>query len=218
MENDAVNIHDFLPLRRSDAENDYINYLWNSYERLATSEDQVSAAFSITAFHLLFMLAVQYKALRVYENMPNEYRLCFTLDNIRKDQRHILAPRSVFDLSLLPERTIFQLFELVDITPECVSGCKKIIDRRNNEFMHASGNLVTDVDVYVQNCLKQLGRIQQCFVEFNNRIASDWSHELDEYDDIPEFVGIRLYDTRLTQADFASGTLDNLFGFVVQNE
>jgi len=213
MLDEASNILDYLPISRSPVEDDYIKYLWGNFERLATSDDDLAESFSATAFHLLFMLAVQYKALRIAEELPAEYDRCFTLFRPKRDAVKALKPSTVFDLSLLPERTLFDLFKLSGINASCLTNCKKIVDRRNNEFMHATGNKPTNVDQHISHCLNQLGGIQTCFTTYNDKIAKSWGDELETGEEIPEFVGLRLYQTRLTRADFASGDLERVFSF-----
>lgn len=210
---EAALIHDYLPIRRSQIENDYITYLWNSFDRLATSDDAMSASFSVTAFHLLFMLAVQYKALRVFKEKPEEYRHCFTV--YKPHEKKVMAPESVFDLSLLRESDIFHLFELVGVSDSCIGNCKQIVKKRNNEFMHASGNQPNDIETHVSNCIRQLAIIQTGFTAYNDALAHHWSHEMTSEDDPQEFVEFHLYNTQLTAADFSNGNLNRLFGFAV---
>lgn len=215
MVEEASEILEYLPLRRSQIENDYIAYLWSSFERLATSEDEIASSFSITAFHLLFMLAVQYKAMRLYSEKPEDYKRSFTLYKPRQGDERVISPTSVFDLSLLQESSVFHLFEIVGIDIGCIKNCKIIIRNRNNEFMHASGNSAPDVSGHITNCLGQLAVIQSCFTDFNDVIANNWSFDLTAEDNVTEFVDLRLFDTQLTKKDFASGNLETLFGFAL---
>lgn len=212
MVEEASVINEYLPIRRSNLENDYITYLWNSFEHLASSDDPMASSFSVTAFHLLFMLSVQYKVLRIYRDMPEEYRRCFTIYKPRQSEKRLMSPHSVFDLSILRESDIFHLFELVGIDESCIGNCKQIVRKRNNEFMHASGNQPIDVETHVSNCLRQLAIIQAGFISSNNTLASKWSQELTPEDDEQEFVELRLFEEQLTGADFVSGDLNRLFG------
>ncbi len=218
MVEEASVIYEYLPIRRSQIENDYITYLWNSFEHLASSDDTMASSFSATAFHLLFMLAVQYKALRIYKDMPEEYRRCFTMYQRWKkvkDRKTYMEPSTVFDLSILGESELFHLFEIVGVDETCIGNCKQIVRKRNNEFMHASGNQPNDVEAHVNNCLSQLAMIQTGFTSHNDTLAKHWSQEMTFEDDPHEFVEFRLFDTQLTSTDFVSGELNRLFGFAV---
>ena len=75
MEEKVLEIHDFLPVaRRSTVENDYILHLWDAYLTLDTLGD-AGRGFSIMPFHIMFMLALQYKILRIATN-PQYESLC----------------------------------------------------------------------------------------------------------------------------------------------
>jgi hypothetical protein len=206
---EASRVLDFLPLRKSEAEEEYATYLWNSFEILASKDDSQVQSFSLTAFHLLFMLAVQYKVLRISVENPSDYKKVFTLHKPRN--LSVLSPTLVTDLSLIPESPIFHMFELVELEDTILSDCKNIIKRRNTEFMHASGNIPSQPELHIENCLEKLDRIQSRFLEQNNTIAKGWLGELEEFEEICEFVEKRLYESRLTLADFQSGQLQESF-------
>jgi len=208
---EASRVLDFLPLRKSEAEEEYVTYLWKSFEILAEKKESSVQSFSLTAFHLLFMLAVQYRVLRISTDNPSDYKKAFTLNKPRKENKHVLSPTLVTDLSLIPESPIFHMFELVDLEDVILNDCKKIIKRRNTEFMHAGGNIPAEPELHIDNCLQKLDSIQERFLEQNNKIAEGWLSELEEFEEICEFVEKRLYESRLTPADFQSGLLKDSF-------
>lgn len=214
MVDDALRILDHLPLRRSEKEGEYINYLWSAYEHL-TNADAPTSTFSLMAYHLIFILAVQYKALRMKALMPAEYTKFFTDYPARQDADRVRNAQSVFDLALANEKSLMHLFSLLGLSAEEVSRCKNLIDVRNNEFMHAAGYIHSDPTKHINDCLIQLEVIQECYLDANDAVAREWTHELTSEDDVSVFVDVRLLETRLTYRDFADGELNRLFGFAV---
>ncbi len=107
------------------------------------------------------------------------------------------------------------MFSLRGLTEEDILRCKNLIDTRNNEFMHATGQIHSNPIQHINDCLRQLEAIQHRFIDANNALARDWSHELTADDDVVEFVDVRLLESRLTYRDFVDGDLGNLFGFAV---
>jgi hypothetical protein len=212
MYDEASQILEYLPIRRSPIDDEYINYLWNSFGVLVNEETENVSSFSLLPFHLLFMLAVHYKVLRYAETFPNEYRNAFTFVRLREGQEKVLRPNSVFDMSVLGEREVFNVFQLIGLSEDSVRKCKKIIDTRNANLMHANGKIVHEVEETIQNYCECLSNIQTCFTDMNERIAEEWRGELDESEDVKEFVDVRLYSARLCVNDFRSGTLRDVFG------
>jgi hypothetical protein len=211
----AAEMNRHLPIRRSVGEEEYITFLWRSFGRLADKESPETQAYSLTAFHLLFMLAVQYKVLRLAKERRSLYQCSFTLSPLRPEQEKVLlSPTEVFGLAQISEKTIFHLFDIVGLPKECRNRCKKIIDQRNNVLMHATGQITADPEEYVQNCVERIAEIQACFLMLNDEIASRWEAELESSDDEDgrfSFLEARLYESLLTPADFNSGALATLF-------
>lgn len=214
MTEEAVFILDYLPLKQSERETAYVSYLWRAFETLATGREEV-VPFSLTAFHLLFVLAIQHKVLRIKQYLPGEYEEYFTAYPPRNERVRVLTPGDVFDLSFVNEKSLMHLLSLAGLDSVSIDHCKNLIDVRNNEFMHASGNIPNNPVNHINNCLTQLSAIQNCFTAYNDHIAQDWTHELTAEDDIPEFVDLRLFETQLATTDFSNGDLRNLFGFAV---
>jgi hypothetical protein len=212
MYDEASQILEYLPIRRSPIDDEYINYLWNSFTILVNDDTENVSSFSLLPFHLLFMLAVHYKVLRYAEAFPGEYKNAFTFVRLRDGQEKVLNPDSVFDISVLGEREVFNVFQLVGLSEENVQRCKKIIDTRNSNLMHANGKIVHEVEEAIRNYCECLANIQACFRDMNEHIAEEWRGEQEEDEDIKEFVDVRLYNARLCVSDFKSGTLNEVYG------
>ena len=67
MYEDAQEIFGYLPIRKTQVEYEYIEHLRNVFLVLDQTEN-TARPFLIMPFHLLFMMALQYKALRVSIN------------------------------------------------------------------------------------------------------------------------------------------------------
>ena len=212
MYDEASQILEYLPIRRSPIEDEYIDYLWNSFAVLANDGTENVPSFSLLPFHLLFMLAVHYKVLRYAEEYPSDYKNAFTFVRLRDGQEKVLKPDSVFDMSVLGEREVFNVFQLMGMNESDIRKCKKIIDTRNGNLMHANGKIVHEVDETIENYCECLANIQACFTDMNERIAEEWNDELEEGEDVKEFVDVRLYSTRLCVSDFKTGALNEVYG------
>ena len=113
MYEEALEIHKYLPIRKNSLEDEYITHLWQTFFTLDSSNELVQP-FMMMPFHLLFMMALQYKALRISKELNNEYSLVFTIKNFR-DAHTLSQPNSVFDFSLLLARTLPDSFRLINL-------------------------------------------------------------------------------------------------------
>ena len=115
--------------------------------------------------------------------------------------------RAVFDLALINERTLPELFRLVGVAEENTKKIKNLIDVRNDNLAHAKGGIEPDPDERIDQYLDALGTLQACLVPHNDRIADQWQSEKSDEDDLNEYVNARLSDSQLCPADFRSGKL-----------
>jgi hypothetical protein len=206
MNENANEIFDYLPISRSQPERDYIDYLWNAV--LALDQSQNSARpFIMMPFHLLFILALQYKVLRIAREQKTDYDLAFTIESVRDDQRAVLNPASAFDLGLLSESKIIDLLKIVGLAPEKVREIKLLVRNRNDNLAHAKGGIEPDPDERIDQYLDAVRVLQPFFMPHNNRIADHWLNDIDEEDTLDEFIQVRLPDSQLCPADFKSGDL-----------
>jgi len=145
MYENAQEIFNYLPIRRNQLESDYIDHLWNAFSVL--DESTTSArAFNLMPFHLLFMMAVQYKTLRISKIHKKACELFFCGVAGRSKKELLSAQLSVFDIALINERTIPEIFQLIDLEPEKINSIKKLIDDRNDRLAHAKGGIEQEPD------------------------------------------------------------------------
>ena len=211
MYENAYRILDFLPLRKkSQEEMRYIDYLWGSFQTLGENEKEDIRASGIISFHMLFMLCCQYKVLRITKTKLSDYQKLFTLKEIRKEDKDILNPGSVFTFSKLSEKDIFRICALIDLNPDLIKKACALVNERN-DLAHANGKIEIDYEQKIDLYIEILEAIQDKFVNTNNSIANEWISQLDPADSKPEFIETNLAQEYLCQADFESGLLRSVF-------
>ncbi|HVY72660.1 MAG TPA: hypothetical protein VG984_01225 [Candidatus Paceibacterota bacterium] len=211
MHEEAEKILNFLPIRKIPAENDYIEHLFGALRALDEGEKHVRG-FAILPLHLLFLLAIQYKILRVATEQKEIYSLSITLKNpIKKEEMEILAPRSPFILGFFNEKELVQLSKVLKVDDKCVKAMKELINYRNDKIAHAKGYVESNLENKVEEYLSTLEMLQPHMLPMNNNMGQLWEKELDPGDDIVEFVETRLLGSYLCPADFNDGLLKSKF-------
>ncbi|MEX0910063.1 MAG: hypothetical protein WDZ75_02080 [Candidatus Paceibacterota bacterium] len=201
MHEDAQNILNYLPIRKNKAENDYIEHLWNAFSELDASET-VARPFCIMPLHLLFMLAVQYKALRVSQIYIEPCNLFFCGVAGRCKKELLSNQKSVFDIALINERTIPEIFQLVGLDNGEIKKIKNLIKNRNDNLAHAKGGIEQKLEEKVDLYLQVAESIQQKFKSHNEQTADSWLSEIVEGDDLDQFLENRFLDLGITPLDF----------------
>lgn len=212
MYEDASEIHKYLPIRKGIIEDQYISHLWNVFMTLDSSNEIVQP-FMIMPFHLLFMLALQYRVLRISRELNKSYLLAFTIKTGRGTEA-LCEPTSVFDFSLLQERTLPDLFRLIDLDKHSISRIKKLVDYRNDNLAHANGGIAQEFSQKIEEYLECLKIVQKKFLELNNLVANKFKSEMSKEDLKTEFIENKLLDSYLCPADFTNGLLKSTFGMV----
>ncbi|MCF7887669.1 MAG: hypothetical protein K9L76_00165 [Candidatus Omnitrophica bacterium] len=202
----AVEILDFLPIRKRVAEDGYIKYLWDSFLTLDAFGGD-GRSFNIMPFHLLFMLALQFKALRLAKLFSQAANLFFAGVGGRDKAKLLNPERSVFDFALINERTLPEIFRLVNMPGQAIGSIKSLIDDRNNNLAHAKGGSETDPEGKIDQYLNELKGVQTHFSEANDHIAEQWITEIIDEEVLSDFVELRLLDSQLCPADFKNGLL-----------
>ena len=207
----AQEIFDYLPINKSKPEADYIDHLWNTFLALDNT-DNSARPFVMMPFHLLFMLALQFKGARLAKMFPDAVDLFFAGVGGRNKDKLLNPKRAAFDLALVNERTLPELFRLVGFSDEKTQKVKNLIDDRNNNLAHAKGGSEIDPDGKIEQYLDVLKGLQPFFVPHNDRIAEQWLSEITEEDDLNDYVDSCLPESQLCPADFRTGLL-TVFSF-----
>lgn len=205
----AIEIHDYLPVARDPIEHNYIFYLWDSYITLDTL-GETGRGFSIMPFHILFMLALQYKILRITKTFSKECNLVFCTAGGRCKDQLINPQKSVFDLALLNERTLPELFKLIHLDDEVVKQIKDLVDYRNDNLAHPKGGIEDDPEGKIELYLNVLKSIQGCMLILNNGVATKWLTEMEPGEVGIEYIELHLAEEYLCPADMQQGKLAKL--------
>lgn len=216
MYENAYRILNFLPLRKNSPEEiRYIDYLWGSFQALGENEKEDIKASGIISFHMLFMLCCQYKVLRITKTNLVDYQKLFTLKEVRKEDKDILSPSSVFTFSKLSEKDIFRICTIVNLDTALIKKACSLVNERN-DLAHANGKIEIDYESKIDLYMEILEGIQNVFVDTNNKVATDWLGQLDPADSKAEFIETNLAQEYLCQADFESGILKSNFGLYLE--
>jgi hypothetical protein len=202
MYEDVPNIFEYLPIRRNAPENDYINHLWQSFSVLDESES-VARPFAVMPFHLLFMLAIQYKVLRIYKEQKEKYELALTTKNPRDEEKDILAPDSPLAIAFLGESEIVDFLKIAGLTVDDARSIKKSIVRyRNDKIAHAKGYIEQDIETKIAEYFGWLETLQTVYRQMNQNIADLWLSEAEIGDDMEQFLEIHFLDSCFSPRDF----------------
>ncbi len=212
MYEEAIEIHKYLPIRRGVIEDQYIAHLWSAFMTLDSS-NEAAQPFMVMPFHLLFMLALQYRVLRISRELNENYLLAFTIKNGRGINT-LCAPLSVFDFSLLQERSLPDLFRLIGLDEKSINRIKKLVDYRNNNLAHANGGIAQEFGQKIEEYLECLRIVQNKFLDLNNLLAENFKSEISKDDLKTEFIETRLLNSYLCPADFTDGLLKKTFGMI----
>lgn len=196
MYEDAQEIFDYLPVEAG-SESRYIKQLWDVFILLSEGSGDVPY-FSIVPFHLLFMLAVQYRAYRLSAWNPQFFlgqinsNQCKTYGNENKQQLLKNIPlnknlvwdtmqSSVKTLSLIREKDLFNLFDIVGIDKDIKESACALVDSRNDR-LHANGEIDEEAENKISEYLKILRHLQEkCNAKaINIAIQGSWAEEIEE--------------------------------------
>ena len=202
----AIEIHDYLPVARNTTENEYILHLWDSFITLDTLGD-VGRGFSIMPFHILFMLSLQYRVLRICKVFVKECNLVFCTAGGRHKDQLTNPDKSVFDLALFNERTLPELFKLIDIGDDLIRQVKDLVDYRNDYLAHPKGGIEMDPDGKIDSYLQVLKNIQPYMLDLNNAVAKKWIGEMGTGKAGVEYIELHLAEEYLCPADMQQGRL-----------
>ena len=195
-------IFDYLPIRRDTPENDYINHLWQAFSTLDRGE-AVARPFAVMPFHLLFMMAVQYKVLRIYKEQKEKYELALTTQNPRDEEKDIMAPESPLTIAFLGESEIVDFLKITGLSADDARSIKKSIIRyRNDKIAHAKGYIEQDMVTKITEYFSWLETLQNVYRPMNQNIVNVWLTEIQAGDDMDQFLETHFFDSCFSPRDF----------------
>lgn len=214
MYEEAQEIFDYLPIEAG-SENLYTRHLFGAF-RVVNEEDEPIRAFSVLPFHLLFMLAVQYRIYRISAWKNSEYLSmlsnCRTYTN--EDRKVLIANAPIADsagvissnssvrnLSKINEAHLFKFFEIIGLGEEVIERAKILVGIRGM-YAHANGNIEENIEASIGEYLDILKEIQKCMSEVNKDMQN-WVDEIEE-DEFPldDFFRERFLQSQFSPSDF----------------
>lgn len=206
---EAFEIFDYLPINKQLLEEGYISYLWNTFTVISECNSSAQP-YAIMPFHLLFMLALQYKVMRIARAYAKHCDLAFALIGGREKDTLLGNSRSVFSLASINERTLPDLFKLVNLDKEVIKRIKEIVDHRNETLAHAKGSIESDPARKIQDYLEILRKLQKHMIRLNNKVAKKWLSEMEPGESGVEYIEWHLAEEYLCPADMQQGNLAKL--------
>lgn len=223
MYDEAVEIYDYLPVEQADLA-EYIQHLWGSFETLI-GQDYPVRPFSLFPFHLLSMLAIQYKVFRISAYKKDEYLECLKKCNMRNHDdlkrlqlnvpcldpisRQMPPDVSVRNLSLLHERSLFSFLDIVGVESDVICSGQQMVELRGT-YAHANGNIEKNLEEKIDAYLDIHRSIQKNFLPLNDEVAARWLQEMESGELGKEYIEMHLASEFLTPRDMNQGMLATL--------
>ena len=205
----AWGIYDHLPIRCDPIEEDYIHHLRRAFFKLELTYPnalRTARPFSIMPLHLLFMVAVQYKVLRIYRERRNAYRARhIAIKKAQKRAKNILwAPTSPLEIAYLSEHEILNFLKVAGLSTRHTKRIyNSIIKYRNKKIAHAWGYIEPHLKLKINEYFGALDTIQVAYQHMNRSMANDWLNKVQKGDDIGNFLEKRFLNSLLCPRDLA---------------
>ena len=166
--------------------------------------------FVIMPFHLLFMMAIQYKVLRIYKEQKEKYGLALITKNPRDEGKDILAPESPLTIAFLGESEIVDILKIAGLSSNDARSIKKSIIRyRNEKVAHAKGYIEQNIETKITEYLGWLETLQTVYRTMNQNVADVWLEEIQIGDDMGQFLETHFLDSCFSPRDFGD-VIDSL--------
>jgi hypothetical protein len=206
---EALDIHNYLPINRQLVEDNYINHLWDAFLTLDTLGED-SRSFSLMPFHILFMLSLQYKVLRVAKAYEKECNLVFCTAGARDKDKLLNIKKSVFDLAFLNERVLPEFLQLVEVDESAIRSVKALVNYRNDNLAHPKGGIEINPEIKIGEYMDVLEKIQRSFTKMNDDIVEKWSKDLEFTEDSQQYLETHKAEEYLCFADLRYGRMSKL--------
>lgn len=158
---DAYQILDYLPVSyKSQKEQEYIGFLWDSFESNYQNE---KFQFAFLAYHMLYMSFAYFNVWQIRNNYQEDFNKA--LIGFGKElEKELFAATSPFTFSSLNEKSIFRFFKLLGCGNDKIGNYAKIVDYRN-DIAHSNGNIFYHaqqaIDEKIEEILQQVEQIQE---------------------------------------------------------
>ena len=204
---DAWGIRDHLPIFPRDFEMWYIDHLQQAFFALeltySTTPGQ-ARPFSIMPLHLLFMVAIQFKMLRIRNEMRSGYENHrSSLKKVKKDVRDILQnPATALDIAHLREREIVNFLKVAGLSNNHADHIyDSTIRYRNDKIAHAKGHIELRLEAKINEYFDVLETVQRVYQRMNRSLAKNWLNKVQAGADIGQFFETHLRGSLLCPRD-----------------
>ncbi len=209
MDGKIQEIFNYLPINKNPVEAEYINHLWKAVISLENSDDE-GTPFLIMPFHLLFMLSIQYKVIRIFKYETKKYNFAFLVYPPRNGEKELLDLTSVFTLGILEESNLINLLKIVNIPNDLIGRIKALVKNRNKNLAHAKGGIERNLEQRISEYIFVLNNIQKIFEKMNDKVATKWLKEMGTGQEGSDYIELHLAEEYLCPEDMQSGKLSIL--------
>ena len=204
---EASDILRYLPNSyRTRDEQDYINFLWESYE---SNYNNRKYPFAFIAFHMLYMSFVYFEVWQIKENRAADFEKAMVgLNN--EVERTFLTATTPFAFVKFNEAPFFKFLKLLGCDNTKIGNYKKSVDDRNNSA-HSNGRIFFNnqalIDQKIEEVLRNVEDIQthsqpiidECLIVFlKDSFNPDDREYIDDTDQIREVL---IHGNYLSQKD-----------------
>ena len=207
-------LYRYLPMFTKEEQN-YMSFLQKEIEKNVKSEAFQSAYLTAHMIFMFYVYCCIWKIKKIYTERYNYGIIGFPkYRDANNDDIDLRKLDSLFDLSLVAEKTVFDVFQLIEMDRAEISQLKKSVDRRNN-IAHSTGQIsFSSQKEFAEGMLKIVKHCERihCILEKNlirpayesflvsNRNQDDW-----EYGDMDEQVNQSLlYNHKLSEIELKS--------------
>lgn len=203
----AIDILGYLPNSfKTRDEQDYINFLWDSYE---SNYNNGKYPFAFIAFHMLYMSFVYFEVWQIKENRPSDFEKAMVGLNNDVEQTFMTAT-TPFAFVKSNEAPFFKFLKLLGCDNSKIGTYKKSVDDRNNSA-HSNGRIFFNNQVLIDQKISEVLRnvediqnhshpiIDDCLVTF---LKESFDPDNREYiDDTDQIREILIHSNYLSQRD-----------------
>ncbi len=203
----ASDILEYLPNSyKTRDEQDYINFLWESYE---SNYNNGKYPFAFIAFHMLYMSFVYFEVWQIKENRTSDFEKALLGLNNEIEQTFLTAT-TPFAFVKSNEAPFFKFLKLLGCDNAKIGNYKRSVDDRNNSA-HSNGRIFFNnqalIDQKIIEVLRNIDDIQthskpiidECLITF---LKDSFDPENREYfDDSDQLREILIHGNYLSQKD-----------------
>ena len=158
---EAWQILEFLPKSyKSETEQKYISFLWDSFQ---TNYENEKYQFAFLAFHMLFMSFVYSIIWQIKNNQPNDFFKAL-VGYTKEVEKLFINATSPFSFSEVGESRIFRFFKLIECDNNNIGNYTKLVKERNG-IAHSNGNIFFNdqesIDAKINEILNITNEIHQ---------------------------------------------------------